>query len=344
MLKSDLWWFSNRQTPEQILQPAFFTPRSHFGIYLEHPQLQPPYTICFEAFAESGQLIHRAEFQLSESCENESCHAILRPGLLHIEGYVDTPESDPTMLALSCRTDTETYQVGQACQYHTLSGTIRDFSGQPFPAAFKLYRGGFNGPIGCWSDAEGAFSVDVPAGLYNAFYVDDNSYGKSSLELWGWHMIVDRDESYSFKIGNGEVYSLSTWISNGGLPSQFIYFRPMILTAAKEYELRLNDRDFAVLDIAPQLQLQDLRVRLNDRNAELISLQPILETGFSQERYAAMPAYILQIAKLPLQPGKQTLIVEYDTSARQALDPSVLLARSQGMLQYHYHHFGTCVQ
>ncbi len=112
------------------------------------------------------------------------------------------------------------YQEQVTCAYARLHGRITDFDGNPFPAPLLLSRIGFaDAPyMGVWSDRNGEYSVVVPTGCYNAFYVDDNSYGKSTLENWSWHMIVDRDEEHNFKVGNGEVYSLTVILNGKPLP------------------------------------------------------------------------------------------------------------------------------
>ena len=55
-------------------------------------------------------------------------------------------------------------------------------------------------------------------------YADDNIYGVSSLECWGWNIIADRDETIDLKIDSGEVYSLNVGVSNGGMNTLFLSF------------------------------------------------------------------------------------------------------------------------
>jgi len=49
-------------------------------------------------------------------------------------------------------------------------------------------------------------------------------------------------------VGTGEVYSLTPWFSNGGMPVMFLYFRPMILCNQKEYGREINGREYTVID------------------------------------------------------------------------------------------------
>jgi len=74
-------------------------------------------------------------------------------------------------------------------------------------------------------------------------------------------MIIDRDETLDFKVGTGEVYSLTPWFSNGGMPVMFLYFRPMILCNQKEYGREINGREYTVIDIAPRLKPENINIQ-----------------------------------------------------------------------------------
>lgn len=148
-------------------------------------------------------------------------------------------------------------------------------------------------------------------------------------------MIVDRDEEHDFKIGNGEVYSLCAWSSNGGFSTLFIYFRPMVLHKAlnpSQCKMNMNDSEFTLTDICPVLDIGNITASINGYNLKNISLQKIYETGGGH----AMPAYILQTQRMPegggyTAVGKQTLVVEYN-----AKDENGNLSQSQGRLQFFY--------
>ena len=144
-------------------------------------------------------------------------------------------------------------------------------------------------------------------------------------------MIVDRDETHDFKVGTGEVYSLCAWRDNGGFPSLFIFFRPMIINKSNQYPVKINGKQLDVNDICPDLKIKDITATLNGYELQKFSLQKIFETDSG----GAMPAYILQVQGRPENndysaKGKQTLIVEYDLKTEN------YTAQSQGRTQFFY--------
>ncbi len=338
MNKIDAWWFRNEQPDSAVIQPDFFKPQSHFGIYAELEKITVPFTIGIIAVSKNGEEIYRKQLDIvNENPEGKFELSFGDRVLLLIHPVNDNYEL-PARLVITYSDQDHQYTQTVDCRYATLTGTITDFNGKPFQAAFKLYRHCFDNLdfMGVWSDVDGRFSITVPQGIYNVFYLDDDSYRKTSLECWGWHMIVDGDEEFHFKIGNGEVYSMAPWVSNGGISTMFIFFRPMILGKDQTFETTISGRTFKGKDICPDLELEDIRVTLNGCPTQLSSLQRIYETGLNG---GAMPAYVVQIAKwVNGSPtvGKQTLILEYDNQRRKDNDNNIILAQSQGLAQFYF--------
>lgn len=334
-MKIEAWWFENKQKPEEMLQPEW-SPKTHFGVYAEIEDLVYPLTLCVTA--RTGDLVlYQKEFVLEGGGQTgDSYESDCYGGGLNFTGFAQEVAGLPEEMFVEIKMPGKTYRERIVCEYVRLHGKITDFEGKPFPAAVMLARIGFAGgsSMGVWSNPGGEYSIVVPKGCYNTFYVDDNSYGNTSLENWSWHMIVDRDERHDFKVGNGEVYSLSVWSNNGGSSTLFFWFRPMILHSLKkeEYEITINGEKRTVTDISPELEAGDLTVTLNGKTLPVLSLQKIYETGNSY----TMPSYIVQTARSNglLTTGKQTVIVEYDTAKRGG--GQAYTARSQGRCQFYY--------
>ena len=335
----DAWWFNNMQSESQILQPDWSEPKTHIGVYGELQEISMPLKLNICA-ADAGVILYEKEFIINsfkhKSDEYEA--EISESGTIFFTAYPKNTNALPTDIKASVQCENFTYTQSINCEYATLQGTIADFSGNPFPAAFELYRLGFVDNGMCvWSDKNGEYSITVPKGIYNAFYVCDNSYKKTSLENWSWRMIVDQDEKHDFKVGTGEVYSLCAWANNGGFSTLFIFFRPMFLSTvySGEYSAEINNKNFHVTDICPEIDIDDINVTINGCNLEKISLQRIYETGPEN----AMPAYILQTRRYPENReystrGKQTLILEYISNyAKGDID---ITATSQGRTQFFY--------
>lgn len=334
-MKMEAWWFENRQTPEEILQPEM-APKTQFGVYCEVERISYPFALCVTAVADAKEL-YRREFVIeSNSVSGDGYEADCSGSALHFSCVAENAAGLPDELLVELRMEGALYIERIPCEYARIYGKITDFDGRPFPAPVIFARQGFAGSsiIGAWSDKNGNYSVIVPKGCYNSVFVDDNSYGTSTLENWSWHMIIDRDEEHNFKVGNAEVYSLSVWSNNGGSSTLFFWFRPMLLPSIrkKEYEIELNGKKCEVMDICPELAPADISVTLNGAALKVLSLQKVYETGGDH----SMPSYVVQTERPggSAAIGKQTAVVEYDTAKR--CEELGYTARSQGRCQFYF--------
>ena len=346
--KIDAWWFNNYQEEGEILQPDFFTPISYLGVSASIEDISLPFEIHVTAIDDSNTIMYEEVFKITEELDDETNFIDIAENRFLFKHKVDTLEKNPSYLKVLYSDKNKKYSKTIKCRYSTLTGTTKDFDNKPFPAVVLLYRVGFawsRHVMGVWSNEKGEFSITVPNGKYNAFFIDDNTYKKTSLECWCWHMIIDRDEEYHFKIGNGEVYSLTAWASNGGLDTMFIFFRPMVLDKDETYDKEIDGKSFTIVDMWYDLQMEDINVSINGFQAKPITLQKIYETG--PDGYA-LPAYILQVERsIPgnILSEKQTLVLEYDTSKRKEKDDSVMLAQSQGTLLVFYNdYYGSYIE
>jgi len=315
MKVKDIWYYHYGQKESEVLQPDLVTPESHVGIYCEFEELVFPVSFHVWGFCK-GEVMFEKEVTVSENGEEDV--AVRRDSYAAVFKFGVDKDCEPDVMRVTyeCGGKTETFE--KECKYYTFSGQVSDFDGKPFPAVVLLYRYGFDDTpfmMGVWTDLNGRYSLRVPDGCYNAMYSDDNSYGKGSLECWGWNIIADRDETIDLKIGSGEVYSLNVSVDNGGMNTMFLTFRPMIFYKKEEYNTVVGEREFFVTDIAPELSKEDVTVYINGRETEVISLQKIYETA---EHGYCMPMYMAQISKQVYADcfDKQTIILEYDTKER----------------------------
>jgi hypothetical protein len=323
------FWFNNRQTEQDVLQPDFFTPKTCFLVEAKLPKTEAAKSVEVSISAICDGTVVFDKTHILEILESDGIVTLLRP--------VDTLERDPERLDVKINVDGNIYTKSINCEYAVISGRTTDFNDNPFPSAviFNISSfAGMEGAIGVWSDANGYYSIRLPKGEYNSIFVDDNSYGKTSLESWGWKMLVDRDESHDFKIGNGEVYSLDVWANNGGSRSLFVYFRPMVLSCAIQAMAQVNkpsivvsNKEYTLLEACPDITVESVSVEINGKKVANISLQKIIETTTDGN---ALPAYILQCER-PLSMDKQTLVLEYNFR-----DSDGNLAQSQGRTQFYY--------
>lgn len=338
-MKIDAWWFENKQKDDEILQAEFCTPKTHLGVYAELEKITYPFIIVVAAKKENAKIYCR-EFEVNCQKETTEFFEIICNDCAFVfksitEGVIGLPDEINVEITVGERSYTETIK----CEYSRIHGKITDFEGNPYPAVVEFSRIAFDSEyanIAVWSNKNGEYSITVPNGRYNKIYVCDSGYGKTVLENWSWNMLVDRDEEHNFKIGNGEVYSLSPWCNNGGGRTMFFWFRPMILPSIKQdnYETEINGVTRNVNDISPELEISDMKVTLNGTDLKVISLQKIYETGNDY----AMPGYIVQTErpyKVSDTVGKQTVIVEYNTKDRI----KDYTAQSQGRTQFYFKDF-----
>jgi hypothetical protein len=165
--------------------------------------------------------------------------------------------------------------------------------------------------LGIWSDDGGRYEILLPERTYNAIIAFPKSYGISELECWAWHMIMDSDQNIDFKVGTGEVYNLNVWPNNGGGSSYFISFRPMVLWALenKRYPVRIDSKEFSILDASPELTPEDLKITVDGKSVEIISCQKFFETSSPEK---GMISYLVQVNSKGIpHPGKKTVTVEF---------------------------------
>ena len=339
-MKIDAWWFENQQNENEILQPELGFPKTQLGIYAELEELVYPFKIIAAAKKGSEEIYSR-EFEIVKGETSKDYEITCDDCGFLFKSVTDEVTGLPDEITVKIVIGEKEYSETVKCEYVKLYGKITDFEGKPYPAVVAFRRIAFGtdyAEMAVWSNTEGEYSVTVPKGRYNNFFVCDHGYGQTVLENWSWNMLVVQDEEHNFKIGNGEVYSLSPWCNNGGGQTMLFWFRPMILPSIKNknYEVEINGEKRTVNDISPELEISDIKVTLNGKALKVISLQMVYETGTDY----AMPAYILQTERPNRASevvGKQTVIVEYDNSHRK--DKVGYLAQSQGRTQFYFNDF-----
>ena len=338
-MKIEAWWFNNTQKKKEILQPDWFTPKTHLGIYIEPQKIQFPialnviayqnglvtYTekteICDENYCEKYKTYeNRQSPKTCEDCEKyekkKHYDVFIKNDRILIKLFPRRLCPLPDKLHIQLKIKNKTHKKDVKCLYSVIKGRTTDFDFNPFPAPVVFERKFFGGKtpyIGVWSDKDGYYSVTVPNGEYDAFYVDDNTYKVSTLENWSWKMTVDGNENHHFKIGTGEVYGLSVSEHTGGGNILFVYFRPMVLPEIRyeKYQISLNGKKREVTDVQPDLRPENLKILIDGRKVNIFSLQKIYETGKVNGEDFTLVSYVAQTERPLLEKGKHTLILEY---------------------------------
>ena len=315
----DAWWFENRQKMEDILQADWFKPRSHFSVFFDFESCKNIFPVkLFVRAVQQDIIIDSKTYLLDGWNDSDDYEIVHTDNSILFTSFVDDVVGLPDTMQIEIKTPLKEYMKTVQLSYAEIKGKTTNFNGNPFPAAVvfmrKLY-GGKTPSLGVWSDLNGEYSIRIPVGEYDSFYVDDNSYKVSSLENWSWNMIVDKDETYDFKIGNAEIYGLSAKIDKEIL---YLSFRPMVLPSIRyeESEIELDNEVYTLVNIQPDIALDDMIVMIDGNTVPIIDIERKYEKHYESGRNIALIAYEIK-ARLPDSIHNQFLvIVEYKTTGR----------------------------
>lgn len=308
------WWFENKQRKKEICQPKWFTPRTHFSVYLENDEFVFPLKLSIHA-NENGVELFSAEYEINNLQDTAEYEVMQKGNALLFKGFADGIQGLPSDLMIQVNSNHSICQSIIPLTYATISGKTTDFQGAPFSSAVVFQRKFFGGKtpsIGAWSNEKGEYSVTIPTGEYGSFYVDDNSYNVSTLENWSWNMHVDCDATHNFKVGNGEVYNLSVTEEESDL---VISFRPMVLPSVKKVEtdISIDGENYLLLDIQPDIEKEDLSVSIDGQSVSILSVERDYEKIIDGDKKIALIIYKIKIDKPETIKGGELLILEYQT-------------------------------
>jgi len=289
-------------------------------------------------FLKDGKRVFEKTFDINRSLPSEMTR--FRDDFFNINCPVQQLGESPSKISIVIKSPNGERKQEIICRYHKLQGRVTDFKGNPLKSYVAICPDSFVGSLGFSTDTLGNYDLSLPERTYNAIVADKETYGVSTLEVWGWHIIMDSDQRMDFKMGNGEVYNMHVWPNNGGGSSYFVSFRPMVLPLTKNigsYTRDLNGNEFSILNTAPELEPQDVKVKINGKEAEIISLQKYFETGSPAN---GIVAYLAQVKRTKEQglTGKLTVSLEYEREIE--IDGKKVLCNSMGYFQFYLNYAG----
>ena len=313
-MKINGWWFENKQNKKEICQPKWFTPRTHFSVYLENDEFLFPLKLSIRANKNDEELFS-AEYEINGLQDTAEYEIMQKDNALLFKGFAGGVQGLPSNLMIQVISNNQVKQSIIPLTYATISGKTTDFQGKPFPSAIVFQRKFFGGKtpsIGVWSNAKGEYSVTIPTGEYGSFYVDDKSYNISTLENWSWNMQVDCDATHDFKIGNGEVYNLTVAEEENEF---VISFRPMVLPSIKRIErkISIDGENYLLVDIQPDIKKEDLSVSIDGYSVSILSVERDYEKIIDGDKKIALIIYKIRTDKPEVIKGGELLILEYQT-------------------------------
>lgn len=329
------YWYNCKPDSVRI---ASFNETAYFNSSLQiyGPVLSDSLRVSVEVFLSDSSLVYSNNFTVKKGSSDKSYQIDEKNNYFRIMSIVDPLSSNPDKIKVTISSPETHMEKWITCKYHKIYGHMTDFNGKPLRSFILVKPDAFEEASSVWSDNEGYYEITLPERSYNCFYVNDGNYKSTTLEAWAWHMIVDNDQELDFKIGTGEVYNLNVWPNNGGFESLLLSFRPMVLGDRSNInsKLTINDKEFNLINIAPELDIKDMKITINGKQAEIFSMQKYFETGNNM----ALPAYLIQVSRLASTFGKQTIRVEYDKSIE--LNGRKIIQNSMGYFQFNANYSG----
>ncbi|MCE5347533.1 MAG: hypothetical protein LLG13_14785 [Bacteroidales bacterium] len=285
-------------------------------LQLYGPVISDSFYVKVEVFLPDGIMAYTNNFLIRKDAPVKNYQVDVINNYFRIMSSVDQLSKDPDKIKVTIYSSDRHLEKWIFCKYHKIYGHMTDFSGNPLRSFISVKPDAFEDVNAVWSNADGYYEISLPERTYNNFYVNDGNYRSTTLEAWSWHMIVDEDQEIDYKIGTGEVYNLTVWPNNGGYNSLLLSFRPMVLGDRSKTKSKqiINDKEFNLNNIAPELDIKDMNITINGKQAEIYSIQKYFETG----QNISMCAYLVQIRRLEPTFGKQTIRVEYNKTVEQA--------------------------
>lgn len=215
----------------------------------------------------------------------------------------------------------------------TINGTVTDRDGNPVTKCdvfFNEQKWITKDSVHATCNDKGEYQAEIDPGLYNSIYIcDEEKYAKTALEFWGWNLNLQESQTIDAAFDTIEVYSLTTWASNGGSLTQFASFRPMrlqnssatqkmTLVEANFYNKEVQGKNIAVLDVAPSMTAESIVATVDDQPLELldyfwtyekIDTCSMFPENIDTQQGCYMPMIIAQFKKLKMDAKQHTLKV-----------------------------------
>jgi len=197
-------------------------------------------------------------------------------------------------------------------------GRVTDFEGQPIKGAMVFLKDArFEDVATAKSDEDGRYSLSAPKGRYMALAAVKH-YMMKYLEYWAWNVPADQDLEINPRIDRMEVYAINAWQPQGAHPSYQIYFRPMslsmVMARIKEAGSMADFQKLPVLNIAPELGKDDIKVVIDNQHVNILEVNRVCEAAGENQH---MFGYLIQVS-LPAKKIDQS----YSSLTITLIDPA----------------------
>lgn len=248
------------------------------------------------------EIIDRGGRALLKSSQNIN----VKHGKVYADFELEKRLPEATQAVLSMNFDDKSVKERVRLVSHQLFGRITDFDGDPIKG-YVVVNTGFvqNGRsvATAKSDKDGYYEISLPQRRYHSIFACDENYGRSKLESWAWNIFIDKDAKLDFRIGEIELYRMTSGVS----PERTVIadFVPMSIHCTvkrimedyakgmRKPELGSGSRYY------PSLDKQDLEVFVDSTKAKVLTLNQRFQSlgDYDMSDYSR-PAWTIE-AKLP---------------------------------------------
>jgi len=168
--------------------------------------------------------------------------------------------------------------VVEDIRVHMIRGTIRDLTGRPRQAyAWQALNRPIERSTVVRSDKQGRYMIYLPEGKRTRLFINDVSYGSSSLETWVMARGLRRDATIDPRIGGGfEFYEFNAWQFDG---IWNLFFLPAVVDAK----------------IPPVMRREDVTVSIDGHPAAVTQFTRHRVLYKGKAKKAWYPAYVLSV-------------------------------------------------
>ena len=328
------YWYNVPRASVDMESEKIGTQNLQSAIHIYGRAPDDTFKVEVKAYQKNGKMMHEENFPIKKTVKYKNIE--FKNGFFKIIHPVEYRKERPDKITVNIQSSKGKRKKEIKCRYHKLQGKITDFDQNPLAGHINICPDAFAGAqLGVLTDPEGNYEIYLPERTYNAIIANKESYGVSTLEAWGWHIIMDSDQQLDFKIGTGEVYNLNVWANNGGGWNYFVSFRPMSLAHAKtqrNFPLTMNGKKFQIKEYSPELDMEDIRIKINGNEAQIISLQKYFETGRPASGCLAYLAQVKRTREMGLT-GKQT--IELTFQKKETINGLEVETISMGYFQFY---------
>lgn len=196
------------------------------------------------------------------------------------------PLKDPSYTRIIFENKSSVVKAEIPTALHKIHGTVTNLKGDPVQA-YLLVSWDLDQEVRARAGRDGRYELWLPEEKVGHIFVDDATYGKTSLESFiGHNFILRSDIKLDIQVDRMELYNLRSWAT---LSTFYVYFVPMSLPRLQNKTTEGTRRAW------PELSAGDVTITVNGKETAVQQLEEVKDfTGGSREDWR--PGYVASFA------------------------------------------------